>query len=68
LATKGNAKLSKAVVFKLKAKDAMDVCTILNRTTYDPNLIGGLIVVENPDDENVRDSSYDPHEDSIYDQ
>ncbi|MGO7645897.1 hypothetical protein ACC709_36300, partial [Rhizobium ruizarguesonis] len=25
LSTKGNAKLSKAVVFKLKAKDAMDV-------------------------------------------
>ncbi|WP_246647203.1 MULTISPECIES: glycerophosphodiester phosphodiesterase family protein [Rhizobium] len=68
LASKGNAKLSKAVVFKLKAKDAADVGTILNRTTYDPNLIGGLIVVENPDDENVKDSSYDPHEDPIYDQ
>ncbi|MGO8601375.1 hypothetical protein ACDA55_37865, partial [Rhizobium ruizarguesonis] len=37
LATNGNAKLSKAVVFKLKANDAMDVGTILNRTTYDPN-------------------------------
>ncbi|UIJ88870.1 hypothetical protein LZK77_24945 (plasmid) [Rhizobium leguminosarum] len=68
LATKANAKLSKAVVFKLKAKDAVDVGTILNRTTYDPGLIGGLIIVENPDDQNVKDSSYDPHEDSIYDQ
>ncbi|WP_246726849.1 glycerophosphodiester phosphodiesterase family protein [Rhizobium laguerreae] len=68
LATKANAQLSKAVVFKLKAKDAVDVGTVLNRTTYNPGLIGGLIIVENPDDQNVKDSSYDPHEDAIYDQ
>ncbi|PDT44336.1 hypothetical protein CO661_30000 [Sinorhizobium fredii] len=68
LAAKKNPKLSKAVVFKLKAKDAVDIGTFLNRTTYDPNVIGGLIIVENPDDQNVKESNYDPHEDTIYDQ
>ncbi|MGO7961728.1 hypothetical protein AB9E07_35225, partial [Rhizobium leguminosarum] len=46
LATKANAQLRKAVVFKLKAKDAVDVGKVLNRTTYDPGIIGGLIIVE----------------------
>ncbi|MDK1389930.1 glycerophosphodiester phosphodiesterase family protein [Sinorhizobium sp. 8-89] len=68
LAAKKNSQLSKAVVFKLKAKDAVDIGTFLNRTTYNPDLIGGLIIVENPDDDNVKDSSYDPHQDTVYDQ
>ena len=68
LAAKKNRQLSKAVVFKLKAKDAVDIGTFLNRTTYDPNVIGGLVIVENPDDKNVKDSNDDPHQDTIYDQ
>ncbi|WP_234842334.1 glycerophosphodiester phosphodiesterase family protein (plasmid) [Sinorhizobium meliloti] len=68
LAAKQDPQLSKAVVFKLKAKDAVDIGTFLNRTTYDPSIIGGLIIVENPDDKNVEDSNHDPHQDTIYDQ
>ncbi|AGS25407.1 glycerophosphodiester phosphodiesterase family protein [Rhizobium etli] len=68
LAAKGNPQLSKAVVFKLKGKDAVDVGTFLSRTTYDPNAIGGLIIVENPDDDSVKDSNNDPHQDTVYDQ
>ncbi|AIC29927.1 MULTISPECIES: glycerophosphodiester phosphodiesterase family protein [Rhizobium] len=68
LAAKRNPQLSKAVVFKLKGKDAVDVGTFLHRTTYDPNAIGGLIIVENPDDDSVKDSNNDPHQDTVYDQ
>ncbi|MEE3624490.1 glycerophosphodiester phosphodiesterase family protein [Nitrospirillum sp. BR 11752] len=68
LAAKNNANLSKAIVFKLKSKDAVDLGTFLNRTTYNPDVVGGLVVVENPDDANVKSSNYDPHQDVVYDQ
>ncbi|WP_230771600.1 glycerophosphodiester phosphodiesterase family protein [Sphingomonas sp. Leaf4] len=68
IASKNNPLLSKAVVLKIKAKDAGDLGTFLNQTTYDPNVNGGLILVENPEDQNVRDANYDPHQDVNYTQ
>ncbi|MBZ5763422.1 MULTISPECIES: glycerophosphodiester phosphodiesterase family protein [Rhizobium] len=68
LSAKNNPKLSKAVVIKTKARDAVDLATFLNRTTYDPTSLGGLVLTTNPDDVNVKDSSYDPHQDVAYTQ
>lgn len=68
IAAKNNAMLSKAVVLKIKARDAVDIGSVLSRTTYDPSVNGGLVLVENPDDQNIKDSNYDPHQDTNYDQ
>ncbi|MEM5426193.1 glycerophosphodiester phosphodiesterase family protein [Paraburkholderia ferrariae] len=68
IAAKNNPSLSKAVVIKINARDAVDLGSVLSRTTYNPNVNGGLVLVENPDADNVKISNYDPNQDVNYGQ